>query len=135
MARPFAYIFRGEEFVPIQAICATYCVRSARAYWGRKTEVLPAPQNLFLDGFQPSEPVQKALRISFLRDSSPITLSPFLSGIETCCRTSRRRSIIVNVLYLSPLYLSFDSREIVCAIFLMIAIKNVPWYEDEHVLR
>ena len=37
---------------------------------------------------------RRALRSSFLRDSSPITLSPFLSGIETRSRTSRRRSMI-----------------------------------------
>ena len=82
MVGPFTSIFSREESLPIQAICATYRARPARAHWGTP-EVLPALQSILLEEFKPSEPVEKGIAQFILRDSSSIALLPFPYSRET----------------------------------------------------
>ena len=79
MVRPFTSIFSREESLPIQAICATYRARPARAHWGTP-EVLPALQSILLEEFKPSEPVEKGIA-QFISArqliNRPVTISVF----------------------------------------------------------
>jgi hypothetical protein len=69
---------------------------------GRITEVLPRLQNI-LRGSSHRDVCRKTLGSSLPRDSSPVTLSPFLCGADIPvddAGASRRRSIIDRTLYI-----------------------------------
>jgi hypothetical protein len=77
MAGPFTPFYSCKEFVSIEAICAT-CRALQKLTGGRAAEVLPALQNVLLEGFRPSEPVQNDIaRFISARQltNHPVTIS------------------------------------------------------------
>jgi hypothetical protein len=68
---------------------------------------------------------RKALRSSFLRDSSAITLSPFLSGIESRWGSSRRRSMVDSFSSSVSITLHVAVLFFCSALYLLFGLKTI----------
>ena len=77
----------------------------------RITEVLPSLQNIFVKGLEPSGAFQKTLGNSLTRDSSPVTSSPFLTGIKTTTRRPCKQPVSYSACSLAITFILYHSSQ------------------------
>jgi hypothetical protein len=89
---------------------------------GRITEALPSLENIFVEGLKPVGPLQEIIGQLVARDSSPVILSPFLSGSESMPGTDRCgcSSIVVDR---CPLLFKFRPIGVSCRLVLLFSIR------------
>jgi hypothetical protein len=96
MAGTIAPIFGCEESLPIREICATYRACPGRARWEQNDGSFARLQNIFLEGLQPSGPVQEGI-VKFVAarqlSGHPITVSLWERDPEGGWSGSRRSMI------------------------------------------